>query len=83
MNEVKVIEGYRITLPVKYRERTGIKKGDKLKYEIKGEKLILSVKRGVDNPTKRLFGIAVGVSEDVKGDNLFLEEVKVKLRRSG
>jgi hypothetical protein len=36
----------------------------------------------VEDPTKRIFGIASDVSGDLSGDELFLNEAKRKLRRS-
>jgi len=69
-------------LPKEFRKRAKIRKGDLLEYKLQDHALVLSKPTRVDNPTKRLFGIASGVAGDLSGDALFLEEAKAKLRRS-
>lgn len=53
-----------------------------LEYKVQSGSLVLSKPKKVENPTKRLFGIASGISGDLSGDELFLEEAGAKLRRS-
>ncbi len=82
MGEVVVIEGDRITLPREFREKLGIRKGDVLEYRVEDRKLVLSKTVKLDEPTKRLFGIASDVTEDLTGDALFMAELSEKLRRT-
>ncbi len=82
LRRVIVIEGDRITLPREFRRETRVRKGDMLEYKVEDGSLVLSKPAKVENPTKRLFGIASEVSSDLSGDALFLEETKAKLRRS-
>lgn len=82
MPRIIVIEGERVTLPREFRKQAKVRKGDLLEYRVQDGALLLSKPAKVENPTKRLFGIASGVSTDLTGDALFLEEVKAKLRRS-
>jgi bifunctional DNA-binding transcriptional regulator/antitoxin component of YhaV-PrlF toxin-antitoxin module len=82
MGRVDVIEGDRVTLPREFRRQTGVRTGDYLEYRVENDSLVLTRPRKLENPTKRLFGIAAGVSGDLSGDALFLEETRTKLRRS-
>jgi bifunctional DNA-binding transcriptional regulator/antitoxin component of YhaV-PrlF toxin-antitoxin module len=77
-----VIDADRITLPRAFRKQANVRKGDTLEYRVQGGSLVISKPGAIDNPTKRLFGIASGVSRDLSGDELFLEETRIKLRRS-
>lgn len=82
MGRVNVIEGDRITLPREFRRQTNVRTGDLLEYRVDNGSLVLSKPRKIENPTKRLFGIASGVSGDLSGDALFLAETRTKVRRS-
>lgn len=82
MRRVVVIEGERITLPQEFRKAARVRKGDWLEYVVEKGSLIVSKPAKVENPTKRLFGIASDVGHDLRGDALFLEETRGKLRRS-
>jgi bifunctional DNA-binding transcriptional regulator/antitoxin component of YhaV-PrlF toxin-antitoxin module len=82
MGRVAVIEGDRITLPREFRKDAKVRKGDLLEYKVQAGALVLSKPTKVENPTKKLFGIASDVRGDLQGDALFLEETKAKLRRS-
>ncbi len=82
MGRVTVIEGDRITLPREFRRQTKIRTGDLLEYRVDNDSLVLAKPTKIENPTKRLFGIASGVSGDLSGDALFLEETRSKLRRA-
>ena len=69
-------------MPREFRRKVGVRKGDLLDYKLEKSALVLSKPSKIENPTKRLFGIASDVSGDISGDALFLEETKTKLRRS-
>jgi bifunctional DNA-binding transcriptional regulator/antitoxin component of YhaV-PrlF toxin-antitoxin module len=82
MGRLAVIEGDRITLPREFRKQTKIRTGDLLEYRVDIESLLLSKPTKIEDPTKRLFGIASAVSSDLSSDALFLEETKTKLGRA-
>lgn len=82
MGRVVVIEGDRVTLPREFRREAKIRRGDVLEYKVQGDSLVLSRRAKIENPTKRIFGIASGVSGDMSGDELLLQETRAKLRRS-
>ncbi len=80
MSEVKVIEGYRITLPEEVRSRLRIRKGDKLTYTLRGREIILRAEHIPLNPTMRLLGLAVEVKKTP--EEAVLEEMQDKVERS-
>jgi len=82
LGRIAVIEADRITLPREFRKQAKVRTGDVLEYTIQGGSLVISKTCPIDNPTKRMFGIASDVSHDLTGDELFLKESRVKLRRS-
>ena len=79
MEEVKVLEGYRVTIPKEARERLRIKKGDKLKLEIEGASIILISTRIPANPTLKMLGLAAGHDEPL--EEALTGEVEEKLAR--
>ncbi len=82
MGRIVVIEGDRVTLPREFRKEAKIRRGDVLEYRVEGGSLVLSRREKVQDPTKRIFGIASDVSGDLVGDELFLSEAMRKLSRS-
>ena len=77
--KVKVLSGYRITIPKEIRERFNIKVGDELKLVVRGN--TLNIVLSEEDPVMMLAGMAEG-AEIVEGDELFLKEVEDKMRRS-
>ncbi len=80
MSEVKVIEGYRITIPEEVRSRLRIRKGDKLVYTLRGREMILRAEHIPAEPTMRLLGLAAGVKKTP--EEAVLEEMQDKVARS-
>ncbi|MHA1593895.1 MAG: AbrB/MazE/SpoVT family DNA-binding domain-containing protein [Candidatus Baldrarchaeia archaeon] len=76
--KVKVLSGYRITIPMEVRERFGIKVGQELEMEVGPGEIKIVVSR--DDPVFGMLGIAEGAVRE-KGDDLFAREVEEKLRR--
>ena len=79
LEEVKVLEGYRVTIPKEARERLRIEKGDKLSLEIEGAKLILKSNKIPENPTLKMLGLAAEHEEPL--EKSLIEEVEDKLAR--
>jgi len=79
LEEVRVLEGYRVTIPKKAREKLRIEKGDKLKLKIQGTKIILHSEKIPDNPTLKMLGLAAGHEEPL--EKALIEEVEDKLAR--
>ena len=79
MDEVTVLEGYRVTIPKEAREKLRIEKGDKLKLKIQGTRIILQSEKIPDNPTMKMLGLAAGYEEPL--EKALVEEVEDKLAR--
>jgi len=80
MTEVKVLEGYRVTLPEEVRKKLRIKKGDVLKYELHGRELVLKAEHLPASPTMEMLGLAAGV--EATPEQSVIEEVEEKLART-
>jgi len=79
LEEVKVLEGYRVTIPKEAREKLRIKKGDTLKIKIQGAKIILHSEKIPDSPTLKMLGLAAGHEEPL--EKASIAEVENKLAR--
>ncbi|MEX2689243.1 MAG: AbrB/MazE/SpoVT family DNA-binding domain-containing protein [Candidatus Njordarchaeia archaeon] len=76
--KVKVLSGYRITIPEEIRKRMNIQIGQEVEIEPRGGEIIIRVSN-ID-PVFSILGIASGAKEK-KGDEIFLEELKEKVDR--
>ena len=77
--KVKVLSGYRITLPKAIRERLGISVGDELTLVARGNEISIVIDE--KEPIMLIAGIAGG-SEEIAGDEVFLKEIEEKVKRS-
>lgn len=74
-----MLEGYRVTIPREARERLKIEKGDTLKLEIEGTRMILTSNKIPENPTLKMLGLAAGYDEPL--EEALIGEVEDKLAR--
>jgi AbrB family looped-hinge helix DNA binding protein len=58
---VKVLQKGKITIPVKMRQRLGMKEGDFVELEISNNKLIVLPPNTVANPTELLMSLGKGI----------------------
>lgn len=79
MSEVKVLEGYRVTIPGEVRTRLRIRKGDRLFCELRGREIVLRAEHIPEAPTLGLLDLAAEVK--VTPEQAVLEEVMEKLAR--
>jgi AbrB family looped-hinge helix DNA binding protein len=79
LEEVKVLQGYRVTIPKEARERLKIEKGDTLRLEIEGARMILTSNKIPRNPTLKMLGLAAGHDEPL--EEALIGEVEEKLAR--
>jgi bifunctional DNA-binding transcriptional regulator/antitoxin component of YhaV-PrlF toxin-antitoxin module len=78
--EVKVLQGYRVTIPEEARRRLKIKKGDSLSWEMRGREVVFRTEHLPASPTAEMMGLAAGVTGEL--EEATLEEVREKLERS-
>ena len=79
MEEVKVLAGYRVTIPKEAREKLKIEKGDTLRLEIEGTRMIRTSNKIPENPTLKMLGLAAGHDEPL--EEAMIGEVEDKLAR--
>ena len=74
-----MLQGYRVTIPKEARERLKIEKGDTLRLEIEGTRMILTSNKIPKNPTLKMLGLAAGHDEPL--EEALIGEVEDKLAR--
>ena len=79
LEEVKVLEGYRVTIPKTMREKLMIEKGDTLRIYIDGSKIVLKSMKIPESPTLKMRGLASGNRESL--EEAVIGEVEDKLAR--
>lgn len=79
MSAVKVLEGYRVTIPQVVRTRLRIKKGDRLLCQLRGRDIVLRVEHIPEAPTLKMVGLATRVEATL--EQAVLEEMQEKLAR--
>lgn len=52
----RVSEGGRIVLPKEIREKFGVKKGEDVKIEVEGKKIVLKPESVEEDPVEKLYG---------------------------
>lgn len=80
MGEVRVLGGYRVTLPEEVRRKLRIKKGDSLRYELRGREVVFRAEHIPASPTMEMLGLAKGV--EATPEQAVIEEVEEKLARA-
>ena len=79
MSKVKVLQGFRITLPEEARRKLRIERGDVLEFTIEGAKMVLTSPKIPENPTLKMLGLAAGHPEEP--EEALTREVGEKLAR--
>ncbi len=77
--KVKILSGYRVTIPKELRERFNLSVGQELEVEARGGEIVFRVSK--KDPVFMILGIARG-AEKKTGDELFVEELEKKGERS-
>ncbi len=80
---VKVLSGYRITIPKEVRERWGLKVGDEIELAIEGNRLVLRPVKLPKDPVLAMLGIAGKEELELKEpERAVIEELEEKMRRN-
>ncbi|MGB9728161.1 MAG: AbrB/MazE/SpoVT family DNA-binding domain-containing protein [Nitrososphaeria archaeon] len=82
MYKVKVLQGYRITLPKDVRERWNLKVGEEVEILVEGSRLIVHPIKLPSDPIQLLCGIVSGEKTELKEtEKAVAEELEEKMER--
>ncbi|MFQ6077181.1 MAG: AbrB/MazE/SpoVT family DNA-binding domain-containing protein [Candidatus Bathyarchaeia archaeon] len=80
---VKVLSGFRVTIPEGARNRLPIKIGEELDFTVEGNRLVYTVKELPEDPVFAMMGLAGGEAQELgEAEEAVIGEVKDKLKRS-
>ncbi|RLE81123.1 MAG: hypothetical protein DRJ52_04870 [Thermoprotei archaeon] len=83
MYRVRVLSGYRVSIPKEVRERLGLKIGDELILEVEGSRIVLRPAFLPKDPVFTMLGIVGGEERELKEPELsVIKELEEKLKRS-
>ncbi len=81
--KVKVLSGFRLTIPEDARQRLSIKIGEELAFAIEGNRLIYKVKELPDDPILSMLGLTGREQRKLSEvEQAVVEEIEEKSKRS-
>ncbi|MEM0054109.1 MAG: AbrB/MazE/SpoVT family DNA-binding domain-containing protein [Nitrososphaeria archaeon] len=81
--KVKILSGYRITIPEEVRRRFSLKEGDELELTVEGNRLIYKIRDLPEDPVIEMLGITSGVKQKLSEvEEAVVAEVEEKMDRS-
>ncbi|MEM3786858.1 MAG: AbrB/MazE/SpoVT family DNA-binding domain-containing protein [Candidatus Bathyarchaeia archaeon] len=81
--KVKILSGYRITIPEEVRRRFSLKEGDELELTVEGNRLIYKIRDLPEDPVIAMLGITSGVKQKLSEvEEAVVAEVEEKMDRS-
>jgi len=81
--KVKVLSGFRLTIPEDARQRLSIKIGEELAFSMEGNRLIYKVKELPDDPVFSMLGLAGREERKLSEvEQAVVEEIEEKSKRS-
>jgi len=81
--KVKVLSGFRLTIPEEARDRLPIKIGIELEFAIEGNKLVYILEELPEDPVFTMIGLAKGRQRELgEVEKAMIGEVDEKLKRS-
>lgn len=82
--KVKILSGYRVTIPEEVRRRFSLKEGDELELTVEGNKLIYKVESLPEDPVIAMLGVAGGMKRKLSEvEEAVIEEIEEKMSRGG
>ncbi|MBO3800628.1 MAG: AbrB/MazE/SpoVT family DNA-binding domain-containing protein [Candidatus Brockarchaeota archaeon] len=82
--KVKILSGYRVTIPEEVRRRFSLKEVDELELTVKGNRLIYKIRNLPEDPVAAMLGITSGERRELsEADEAVISEVEGKMNRSG
>ena len=81
--KVKVLSGFRLSIPEEARRRLPIKMGEELEFSVEGNKLVYTVKELPEDPVFAMLGLAKGEERKLSNaEEAVISEINEKLKRS-
>jgi len=81
--KVRVLSGFRVTIPEEARSRLPIKIGEELDFTMEGNRLVYTVKELPEDPVFAMMGLARGKARELgEAEEAVIGEMKDKLERS-
>ncbi|MBO3754671.1 MAG: AbrB/MazE/SpoVT family DNA-binding domain-containing protein [Candidatus Brockarchaeota archaeon] len=81
--KVKILSGYRITIPEEVRRRFSLKEGDELELTVEGNRLIYKIRGLPEDPVAAMLGITSGERRELsEAEEAVISEVEEKVNRS-
>ena len=79
---VKVLSGYRVTIPRDVRSKLGVKVGDEVELRVEGGRIIIQVAGLPSDPVLEMLGMASGGKQRIGGvEEAVIEELREKVER--
>ncbi len=57
MESVRVTRKYQVTIPRSVRERLGLRIGDRVRMEVRGNRVVMETPRPLEHPSERLWNL--------------------------
>lgn len=81
--KVRVLSGFRLTIPEDARRRLPIKVGKELEFAVEGNRLVYKVKELPDDPVFSMLGLTAGSQKKLgEVEEVVISEVEEKFKRS-
>lgn len=82
-SKVKVLSGFRLTIPEEARRRLPIKVGEELTFRLDGKRLVYMVEELPEDPVLGMLGLAKGEGRRLaEVENAVVSEIEEKLKRT-
>lgn len=82
-SKVKILSGFRITIPEEARRRLPIKIGGELEFVLEGNRLVYMLKELPQDPVFNMLGLARGEERKLEeAEEAVVGEVEEKMKRS-
>mgnify|MGYP000220990228 CR=1 FL=1 len=79
---IKLLTGFRITIPKEVRERWGLNVGDEMEMKVEGDKLVIRPSKLPKDPVLMIAGIAKGEAVKLgEVEEAVVREIEDKLER--
>ncbi len=82
-SKVKILSGFRVTIPNEARRRLPIKIGEELEFAVEGNRLVYKVKELPEDPVFTMLGLVRGPQQKLSEvEEAVISEIEEKSKRS-